>query len=234
MVATATRRSKSRRATIDEKFSTGLRLTLAGAAATALLGGVVAPAHAATTTVVEKSGSTLLITGAFSAPNYINVGSGRDSSESMTSVSSRPAPAAFQDGPRVAKCSTAGINQIWVSTGARDDSVFTNTGFFTTVLGGDDNDNLRNLGSGQARLNGNDGNDRLFGRTVDSLFGQNGDDRLEGGLFLRGGAGNDTLLGLDGNDSMFGDEGFDNLDGGAGFDELCATAEITANCEAFS
>jgi len=216
------------------KFSTGLRLTLAGAAATAFLAGVVPPAHAATTTVVEKSGSTLLVTGASSAPNFINVGSGAGFIRVDDIGLVTAGAGCIQDGPRVAKCSTAGINQIRVSTGTRDDSVFTNTGFFTTVLGGADNDTLRNLGSGQARLNGNDGNDRLLGRTVDSLFGQNGNDRLEGGLFLRGGAGNDTLLGLDGNDSMFGDEGFDNLDGGAGFDDLCATAEITANCEAFS
>ena len=152
----------------------------------------------------------------------------------MTSVSSRRAPAASRTGRASRSVLPRASTRSGCPLGARDDSVFTNTGFFTTVLGGDDNDTLRNLGSGQARLNGNDGNDRLFGRTVDSLFGQNGNDRLEGGLFLRGGAGNDTLLGLDGNDSMFGDEGFDNLDGGAGFDDLCATAEITANCEAFS
>ena len=107
------------------------------------------------------------------------------------------------------------------------------TGFFTIVLGGSGNDVLRNVGTGQARLNGNDGQDQIFGGTVDSLFGQNGDDELFDGLFLRGGSGDDTLRGGSGNDSMFGDDGFDNLDGGAGFDDLCATAEITSNCEAF-
>lgn len=216
------------------KLSTGLRVTLAGAAAVAAFGGVATPAHAATTTTVEKSGSTLLVTGAFSTNNFINVGAS-GSFIRVDDVSNVTAGSGcLQDGPRVAKCSGAGINQIRVSTGAGNDAVFINIGTFTTVLGGTGNDRLQNLGFGQVRLNGNDGDDFLIGKIVDSLFGQNGNDRLEGGLFLRGGAGDDTLRGLDGNDSMFGDEGFDNLDGGAGFDDLCATAEITANCEAFS
>ena len=215
------------------KLSNGIRLALAGAAATASLGTIAAPAHAATTTVVEKSGSTLVVTGAFSTANFINVGTSGPFIRVDDVGSVTAGAGCIQDGPRVAKCSTAGINQIRVSTGARNDFVFVNTGLFTTVLGGTDNDTLQNLGNGGARLNGNDGDDRLFGKIVDSLFGQNGNDRLEGGLFLRGGAGNDTMFGLDGNDSMFGDEGFDNLDGGVGFDDLCATAEITTNCEAF-
>ncbi len=213
------------------RFSTALRLSLIGAAGAALFGGLAAPAQAATTTTVEKSGNTVLVTGTSTA-NSVTVSNGIGFIRVNDISNVQPLAPCLQDGPHQVKCPSSGISQIRVSALGGNDRVLDSSGFFITVLGGTGDDTLQNVGSGQARLNGNDGNDRLFGASVDSLFGQNGNDFLQGGLFLRG-PGNDILRGLDGNDSMFGDEGFDNLDGGPGFDDLCATAEITVNCEAF-
>ena len=56
---------------------------------------------------------------------------------------------------------------------------------------------------------------RLFGNEArDILFGDEGDDALNGG------ADNDLLFGGDGKDMVAGDEGNDVLDGGTGHDEL--------------
>jgi Ca2+-binding RTX toxin-like protein len=66
-------------------------------------------------------------------------------------------------------------------------------------------------------LRGENGNDRLDGG--------NGDDLLEGGFgddYLDAGRGNDSLFGNDGNDILKGGDGLDALDGGAGNDLLDA------------
>jgi Ca2+-binding RTX toxin-like protein len=75
-----------------------------------------------------------------------------------------------------------------------------------------------------------DGNDRV---TVDAsvttwraeLFGENGNDDLEGGPLadlLDGGAGNDHLKGGAGDDELIGGTGRDIFDGGAGADRIRA------------
>ena len=70
---------------------------------------------------------------------------------------------------------------------------------------------------GDDRLNGGDANDRLYGR--------GGHDRLAGGAghdWLFGGDGDDWLDGGDGNDVLFSGRGRDQLYGGAGDDWLIA------------
>ncbi len=75
-----------------------------------------------------------------------------------------------------------------------------------------------------ADIRGGQGNDTIFGSSVDdTLFGGKGDDILEGrdgNDKLQGGTGNDTLDGGDGNDSLRGRGGRDELNGGDGDDTL--------------
>jgi Ca2+-binding RTX toxin-like protein len=86
---------------------------------------------------------------------------------------------------------------------------------------------------------GGDGNDRVSaelgwqntlrgGAGNDTLLGSNWVDQLEGGAGndeLAGGADNDTLLGGDGDDALYGNDGADSLDGGAGDDLLRGQAD---------
>lgn len=82
-------------------------------------------------------------------------------------------------------------------------------------------------------LFGNEGNDRLQGgrqadvinggRGHDRLLGARGNDLLIGGSgndFLSGGKGDDRLKGSSGQDFLLGRAGNDYLDGGAGYDRL--------------
>ena len=63
-------------------------------------------------------------------------------------------------------------------------------------------------------LEGNDGNNTMFGRGgADTLLGRGGNDHLDGD------AGGDSLFGGPGNDHLFGDLGKDDLRGGGGSDE---------------
>ena len=65
------------------------------------------------------------------------------------------------------------------------------------------------------KLNGTDGDDKIFGFSGrDRLFGNEGDDKLYGGF------GRDRLDGGDGDDMLFGGLGRDHLSGGAGDDTL--------------
>ncbi|WP_407278496.1 calcium-binding protein [Aromatoleum evansii] len=69
-------------------------------------------------------------------------------------------------------------------------------------------------------LDGNDGNDKLFGLAGDDdLLGGKGNDQLTGG------DGDDILDGDDGNDKLFGGNGFDDLIGGKGNDHLDGGAD---------
>lgn len=84
-----------------------------------------------------------------------------------------------------------------------------------------------NAPSGGIKIYGGDGNDKI---TVDEkitvpveLYGQNGNDTLQGGSgddLLDGGDGKDTLRGRDGNDILVGGDGDDFLSSGRGTDIL--------------
>ncbi len=87
-----------------------------------------------------------------------------------------------------------------------------------TINGGGGSDRLFTLSKitdGDSTLNGDAGND--------FLFGADGVDVLNGGAaqdVLRGGEGKDRLDGGSGNDQLFGDGGNDNLNGGEGADTI--------------
>ncbi|MED4330902.1 calcium-binding protein, partial [Schinkia azotoformans] len=85
------------------------------------------------------------------------------------------------------------------------------------------NNILQGLG-GNDTLYGANGDDRLDGGSQDDkLYGGNGSDILWGGSgqdTLYGENGNDVLHGGEGNDSLYGSYGNDELDGGAGNDYL--------------
>jgi len=93
-----------------------------------------------------------------------------------------------------------------------------------TVHGGNGDDWITERGdfgtgyaitTGNDRLFGNGGDDRIYGYTGnDRLFGGAGDDELYGGI------GNDRLFGGAGNDRLKGEDGENVLVGGAGDDSL--------------
>lgn len=82
-------------------------------------------------------------------------------------------------------------------------------------ISGDDDDN---------DLDGDDGNDKVFGLGGDDIIlGGRGNDKLDGGEgndFVDGDDGNDKLFGQAGDDDLIGGGGNDHLDGGAGNDLL--------------
>lgn len=82
------------------------------------------------------------------------------------------------------------------------------------------------LGYGEIRWNGGDGNDTLTGGlSSDRLEGAEGDDSLAGGAGnddLRGGKGSDSLSALAGNNSIGGGNGADTISTGPGKDYISA------------
>ena len=74
-------------------------------------------------------------------------------------------------------------------------------------------------------INGYDGNDTITNETAlpSTIKGGNGNDVLIGGSHfdvINGNDGNDSISGGDGNDKLFGDGGLDSLSGNAGRDSL--------------
>jgi Ca2+-binding RTX toxin-like protein len=212
-------------------LSTGIRLAVIGAAAAASLGVLVAPAQAAGETTAKVVNNELQVVGS-SLGSHIDVVDDLPGKVRVSDTKGVIAGAGCTPSGTSVLCSKSLFSQIRIPAGAGNDIVHPDTGIFTIVIGGDGADTIRNRGTGQARLNGNGGDDIIIGDIVDQLFGQDGNDTLTGGQFLRGGIGNDTLRGQSGNDTLIGDEGFDTLDGGTGFDDLCLTGESNTNCEA--
>ncbi len=130
-----------------------------------------------------------------------------------------------------------GVRSMFVDLKSGNDS-FTLSGSFPTgqnaeltVLGGNGVDNLNLQGAGGASsilAQGGNGNDSLFGYLYNPvpmqlLKGGKGDDRLLGGFWndrLDGQKGNDLLVGSEGDDSLFGGDGADTCYGKAGQDDL--------------
>ena len=99
-----------------------------------------------------------------------------------------------------------------------------NTIALVSVWGSSGDDTIRNASSVPSRLDGQWGNDTLFGgSSIDHLFGGEDDDVLRGGKgndVIHGDSGRDYLMGGEGDDDLFGGSGVDNLFGDAGVDEL--------------
>ncbi|MEB3212173.1 MAG: serine hydrolase [Leptolyngbyaceae bacterium] len=99
----------------------------------------------------------------------------------------------------------------------------------TTLYGLDSNDAIQGAFQKANVLFGNNGNDRIQGgKKNDVLNGGSGRDRLlgnHGDDLLVGGSGGDRLTGSKGNDTLKGQSGKDNLNGGAGNDSLDGGAD---------
>lgn len=105
-----------------------------------------------------------------------------------------------------------GVAILAIKYGSINPDTIDGTGENDTIYGWAQGNNASSP-SGKDQLNGNAGNDRLYGGTSD--------DQLNGGLGndkLYGGDGNDTLSGGEGNDILDGELGKDNLIGGKGND----------------
>lgn len=95
------------------------------------------------------------------------------------------------------------------------------------LIGGDGNDSLMS-GDDADRVYGGEGDDVIdagsnVGYSVDGVWGEGGNDTIDGGIgfdFLSGGDGNDLLSGGNHADNLYGDAGNDTLYGGNGFDRL--------------
>lgn len=212
------------------------RLTLSGVVAATALVTLTMPAQAATpSTVVSRSGDTLSVTAGPGVINDLNVQRSLNGQFiNVTDTAVTAGAGCVSTGLRSIQCGAAGISQLNISTGDLSDRIFVSFNNNTKVLAGTGDDLVISANSaGSARLNGGDGDDVIDGAAFDSLFGQNGNDRLRNGSFLSGGLGNDTLEALGGNDVLNGNDGFDFLNGGTGFDDLCLNAEQTTQCEAF-
>lgn len=110
----------------------------------------------------------------------------------------------------------AGITEIVADGGDGNDTIKIDLRLTqpVTLHGGAGNDTLT-AGGGPATLNGDDGDDELFGTAhADKLYGGAGNDTLHGY------AGDDILSGNSGDDTLFGGKGEDNLRGFAGNDTL--------------
>jgi Ca2+-binding RTX toxin-like protein len=207
----------------------------ASALAAATLASVgVTPAQAAGNTTVTRSGNVVTVTAAVGTVNDVTVRRSPNGTRlDVTDVAITAGAGCTKTGARSVQCSAAGVTQLNISTGDRNDRVFVNFNNSTRVLAGSGDDVVTSTnGAGTARLNGGDGNDSISGAIFDSLFGQNGNDFLAGGRFLSGGFGNDMLFGLSGNDVLNGNDGQDSLNGGSGTDDLCLNGESLTGCEA--
>ena len=97
---------------------------------------------------------------------------------------------------------------------------FMSSSFSSLNITGNSSNNIIDLNSGVSDTGitnvarGGAGDDIIFGGgdEVSRLFGDGGDDLLQGAL------GNDTLTGGSGDDELYGDSGNDILNGGAGYD----------------
>ena len=101
------------------------------------------------------------------------------------------------------------------------------------VLFGMNGDDVIDGGWGEDQLVGGAGNDRLFGGKLDAdeMWGEAGDDTIQGVGYLDGGDGNDELIGggslygMAGNDKLSGSVGVDFMLGGGGVDTLYGGGE---------
>ncbi|WP_137703373.1 lipase family protein [Marimonas lutisalis] len=101
------------------------------------------------------------------------------------------------------------------------------------LLNGDDGDNPIYGGAANEIINGFGGHDTLSGDLgSDTIDGGSGNDSLEGGSGndeITDGAGNDTVLGGSGDDTLVGTTGVDTFEGGDGNDLLTADLRDASN-----
>jgi len=117
--------------------------------------------------------------------------------------------------------------------GAGDDRLLGDGGS-NTLFGGDGNDSITGGGDAFNKVNGNQGQDWIIGRSSigDWLLGGQGNDRIDatassGHNICNGNLGNDTLIGGSGGDTLRGGQGDDIIVGGAGSDWI--TGDLGVN-----
>lgn len=194
---------------------------------------------AAGPTLASVSGNVLTVTAAAGVQNTLSIGGASAALEVIDGAGVTAGAGCRTVSATTVRCSGTGtsgiISELAVAAGDRDDVVLLNVSTFGRVIGGSGNDLLRSFSSfSQARLSGNDGNDTIHGGPLNSLFGQNDNDVLTGGIFLSGGAGDDRLRSFDGGQTLDGGTGTDRGDAGAGTDDRCVNLESTFNCEIFA
>ena len=101
-------------------------------------------------------------------------------------------------------------------------------------LDGNGGDDIISGGYGHNVIHGGDGNDRITSSgNGNQIFGDAGDDQIEGGGVVLGGDGNDWISGRGGENQLFGEAGDDHIwggeesdyvFGGAGNDDLCGAS----------
>lgn len=131
--------------------------------------------------------------------------------------------------------STGGINlyEEWLYGQTGNDAIDAKGGSLNHILGGADDDTLTGAVTGWNTIEGDDGDDVVFGGDyLNYIDGGDGNDCLSGGADydqIWGGNGDDTLNGGDGDDELYGQIGDDDLDGGAGSDaNSCAVGTNTS------
>ncbi|WP_329439305.1 hypothetical protein OG906_01875 [Streptomyces sp. NBC_01426] len=212
----------------------GAALSGTSAAAAPLTPG---PRHLVSTTAVEMSGGTLIVTAGQGVDNDITIrrqgGVVLVSDAAAELRTAAPCKPSSQGG---AECPVPTAVQANGQDGDDAITVSPNLDAPATLYGGSGKDRLNGgphadrlvgdepagiLGSGAATpgndtINGGPGNDTIFGLGGnDTISGGPGNDTLngnEGNDTLNGNAGNDTLTGESGNDTLNGDEGTDTLD----------------------
>lgn len=188
------------------KWSAGVGFTLF---ITVAVGGVAAPAQAASTGVATTAGKTKVQykAGKGKQNNVVVTRSGRTVTidDKVTIKPGKGCRQVKTDKTKVTCTTAKAPTEIAVLTYDRND----------VVVNGADVRMVADGGTGKDRLTGGPGDDTLRGGAGnDTLRGGSGDD------YLPGEDGNDKAYGGDGNDALSGGRGRDYLDGGDGFDML--------------
>lgn len=123
----------------------------------------------------------------------------------------------------------ASVSQVVIDAGAGNDTIVARSMTTPVTLNGEAGNDRIFGGESHDIIYGGTGNDLIYGNEgVDTIRAGDGVDRVFGGTggdVIHGGSGNDTLYGMAGNDAIHGNDGVDNLYGGADNDFLFGGAD---------
>lgn len=171
---------------------------------------LLAAPGALASTVTVTGGNTVRVLETGNEPNQITVSHNAGSNLYRVSDAASnltPGGSCMAVDAHSADCPGAGIGEISVATGDRDDSITLDPATIPSTVtedldGGNANDTVRGANS-PGTLTGGSGNDDVAGRGT-----------------LLGGSGNDLITGSPLADNLRGSSGRDTLDGGLGADDL--------------
>ena len=199
------------------------------AIALAVAGALFVPASAAASTV-SVEGGVLHVVAAPGEANEVTVfehvppGSSTPSEYSVndTGAGTTPGPGCGPDPPGAVACSAAGVQSVVIHLGDGDDGVgYISPRLTASVYGEGGSDRIVMSSIAGTLSDGGDGNDDLQGG--DDVRGGAGDDQLMGSRLLDGGDGNDVMRKTSSNGSgrLVAGAGDDSLDSGDSYaDEL--------------